>query len=219
MKLFEPSVKKLIEKKDYDGLGKLLHSNPHLANEGITIPFDVLCIIKAHPLHRICDPVHAGELTDLEAVRLANVLLSHGAQIDGDKNKKEGTPLLAAASLHAEQVAILYIDKGADIHYTYKDNGATALHWASFVGRDRLVDKLITSHAFIDLHDNTYKSTPLGWAIHSLQSNDVQNMHNQRACIKLLLKAGAEIRNLDTSKKEYIYTLANGDSELESLIQ
>jgi len=215
MNLFKPQVKKLIENKDYNGLNQLLADNPNLVNEGITIPYDSFCRTKAHPLHRICDGVFAGKITDNEAVNLAKIFLDNGADIDGDKIKNDGTPLLAAASLHAEQVGIFYIENGADVHYTYKNDGASALHWASFCGRDKLVDILIKANSSIDKPDNTYISTPLGWAIHSMQSNDMENKHNQLECIKLLLKNGADTRKLDKEKNDYLQSLAKTDPELK----
>ncbi len=218
MILFKPRIKKLIENKDYSGLKQLLSKYPNLANKGITIPFDIFCRKKAHPLHRICDAVFTGKITDYEAVDLAKVFLENGANVDGDKHKNEGTPLLAAASLHAEQVGIFYIDNGADVHYTYKNDGASALHWAAFCGRDKLVERLIRANAEIDESDAKYKSTPFGWAIHSLQSNDIGNKHNQMSCIKLLLKSGANSRELDEDKNDYLLSLSVDDSELQNLL-
>lgn len=218
MILSKPQVKKLIENKDYAGLNQLLSNSPTLANEGITIPYDFLCVTVAHPLHRICDGVFTGKLTDAEAIKLAKIFLDHGANIDGDKYKNEGTPLLAAASLHAEQVGIFYIDQGADVHYTFKNDGATALHWASFCGLDKLVKRLITANAYVDEPDREHKSTPLGWAIHSLQSKDKMNMHNQEECIKLLLMSGADIKNLNKEKIEFLFTLTKDNIELENLL-
>ena len=153
MKLFKPKVKKLIENKDCKGLNKLLADNPNLANEGITIPYDIMCRTKAHPLHRLCDAVFSKKMTDEEAIQLAQVFLEFGANIDGDKMRGEGTPILGAASLHAEQLGIFYLENGADIHYTYQNNGESALHWASFCGRDKLVDRLIKVNAPIDKPD------------------------------------------------------------------
>jgi ankyrin repeat protein len=218
MNLFKPKVKRLIEKKDYAGLRALLSTFPDLANKGITIPFDLICSIKAHPLHRICDAVIAGKITDDDAVSFAKIFLENGAHIDGDKNKNEGTPLLAAASLHAEQVGIFYIDQGADIHYTHKNDGASALHWAAFCGRDKLVARLISANAEIDEPDIAYDSTPLGWAIHALQSNDMGNKYHQLNCIKLLLKSGADTKNLQKEKNDYLLWLSKNDPELQAFI-
>ncbi|GAB5526976.1 MAG: hypothetical protein Roseis2KO_48480 [Roseivirga sp.] len=218
MKLFKPGIKTLIERKDTSGLQALLAKQPDLANAGITIPFDLLCRTKAHPLHRLCDPVFTGKITDKEAVQLAEVFLAQGAHIDGDKNKGEGTPLLAAASLHAEQLGIFYIHNGADIHYTHKNDGATALHWAAFCRLDKLAAKLISADAKVDEPDAAYKSTPLGWAIHSLQSSDTVNQRHQLNCIKLLLESQASPEKLDKEKHDYLIRLAKEDADLQNLL-
>lgn len=218
MNLFTPGVKTLIERKDASGLQKLLANQPDLANAGITIPFDLLCRTKAHPLHRLCDPVFTGKITDEDAVQLARVFLASGANIDGDKDKGEGTPLLAAASLHAEQLGIFYIDKGADVHYTYKNDGASPLHWAAFCGLDKLVARLVNTNAKVDQPDSAHNSTPLGWAIQPLKSNDTRNQHNQLNCIKLLLESNADIEKLDKEKRDYLIRLTKDEAGLESLL-
>lgn len=218
MNPLNPEVKKLIENKDCEGLSKLLADNPILANEGITIPYDIMCREEAHPLHRLCDAVSSKKITDEEAIQLAQVFLEFGACIDGDKKTDGGSPILGAASLHAERLGIFYIDNGADVHYTYQNNGESALHWASFCGRDKLVDTLIKAGAAIDTPDNTHNSTPLGWAIHALQSNDKENKHNQVDCMKLLLKSGADTEKLGKEQSDYLFSLAQGDNELQNLL-
>lgn len=213
----KPTVKKLIEQKDNDGLRQLLADSPDLANEGITIPYDFFCRTKGHPLHRLCDAVFAGKMTDEEAITLAKTFLENGADIDGDK--KGGTPLLAAASLHAEQLGIFYIDNHADINFRDENDNASALHWAAFCGRDKLVNKLIQSKVILDEPDKSYECTPLGWAIHSLMSNDIGNKHNQIACIKLLLQAGADVKKLSVDHTQYLQSITESDSELKDLLQ
>lgn len=208
-------VKKLIERKDADGLRKTLGANPSLANEGITIPHDFFCRAKAHPLHRICDAVFANKLTDEEAITLAKIFLEYGAHING---YNDGSPLLAAASLHAEQLGIFYIDNGADINITDENDNASALHWAAFCGRDKLVDKLIKSKAANDEPDKTHQSTPLGWAIHCLSSDDKGNRHNQFACIKLLMQSGADINKLSYQAKEKLLSISDNDPELKTIL-
>jgi hypothetical protein len=209
------TVKRLIEKKDADGLRKTLADNPSLANEGITIPHDFFCRTKAHPLHRICDAVFVHKLTDEEAITLAKIFLEYGANING---YNDGSPLLATASLHAEQLGIFYIDNGADINITDENDNASALHWAAFCGRDKLVDKLIKSKAVIDKPDKTHQSTPLGWAIHCLSSNDRGNLHNQLACIKLLIQAGADINKLSLEAIENLHSISDNDPELKTIL-
>ena len=214
----KPEIKALIENKDYEGIRLLLANNLNLANEGITIPYDRKCTSKAHPLHRICDAVFAKKITDEEAIEFAKIFLDYGANIDGNKIKEnKDTPLLAAASLHAEQLGIFYIERGADIYFAAPD-GATALHWAAYCGRDKLVEKLIQQKASIDQLDTSYNSTPLGWTIEPLITEDKSNTHHQVSCIKLLLKAGADVTTLDKEKNQYLHLLAKEDLELTNLL-
>jgi hypothetical protein len=213
------NMKELIEQKDYAGIQSSLAANPALANEGITIPFDNKSTIPAHPLHRICDAVFSKEIKDEEAIEIAKIFLDFGANINGSKIKvHEDTPLLAAASLHAEQLGMFYIDRGADIDYKDRNDGATALHWAAYCGRDKLVGKLIKEKAEIDSRDKSHDTTPLGWTIHSLMSGDKTNAHHQVSCIKLLLKAGADPNYLDQRQVQYLRQLAQDDPELATLL-
>src|SRR5450432_3217055 len=101
-------MKKLIDSMNYEGIRRALSDNPDLANEGI--PYDDVNTTKAHPLHRICDGVFSKKYTDEEAVSMAKIFLAYGAHINGDQLvEKQDTPLLAAASLNADQVAIFYV--------------------------------------------------------------------------------------------------------------
>jgi ankyrin repeat protein len=209
------TVKKLIEQKDTDGIRKTLADNPSLANESITIPYDLFCRTKAHPLHRICDAIFAHKMTDEEAITIAKIFLEFGADING---YNDGSPLLAAASLHAEELGIFYIDNGANVNITDENDKASALHWAAFCGLDKLVDKLIKSNALIDEPDKTHQSTPLGWAIHCLTSNNEGNLHNQLTCIKLLIEAGANINKLSLEAKENLHSISDKDTELEKIL-
>lgn len=212
-------LKKIIEKKDLAGLKRLLTNNPNLANEGITIPYDSKCTSKAHPLHRICDAVFANKITDEEAVEIAGIFIGHGANIDGDKTtQNKDTPLLAAASLHAEKLGIYYIENGADIYYADKNDGATALHWAAYCGKNKLVERLIQEKAQIDQRDVSYNNTPLGWAIEPLMTDNKFDTHHQVSCIKLLLKAGADITALNNDKIQCLHLLAKDDLELKNLL-
>ncbi len=104
----EQTLKKLIDNKDYPGIEQALSDNPALANE--EIPYDEMNSTKAHPLHRICDGVFTGKYTDEEAVEMARIFIEHGANVNGNRMEiKKDTPLIAAASLNADKVAILYI--------------------------------------------------------------------------------------------------------------
>ena len=51
----------------------------------------------------------------------------------------------------------------------YDSEGATALHAATFHGRQDIVDLLLQAGADINARDREYSATPAGWAIHYLR--------------------------------------------------
>jgi ankyrin repeat protein len=184
------TMKTLIDNKDYQGIREALSENPLLANEGI--PLDDKNTTKAHPLHRICDGVFANTYSDEEAVEMAKIFLEFGANVNGNELiEKRDTPLIAASSLHADKVGILYIEHGANIHHP-GCHGGTALHWAAWCGRDILVKRLIQEKAEINRVCIDFRSTPLFWASHGLKYGGEMNRHHQVECIKMLLDAGAD---------------------------
>ena len=74
--------------------------------------------------------------------------------------------------------------------------GETALHWAALLGADRLAARLIERTADLNLADEKYKSTPLGWAIHGWSEPPAANRGNrgrQREVAALLIAAGARV--------------------------
>ncbi|HYF31755.1 MAG TPA: ankyrin repeat domain-containing protein [Chitinophagaceae bacterium] len=185
-----PVIQQLMARVDYEGIRKLLAQNPTLANEGL--PADEMNPIKAHPLHRICDGVFAKTYTDEQAAAMAKIFLEHKANVNGYVLiEGKDSPLTAAASLHADEVAFLYIEYGADIHHP-GCHGGTALHWAAWCGRDRLVQRLLQAGADINKRCFEYTSTPLVWAVHGYKFGGRENRHHQLECARMLLQAGAD---------------------------
>ncbi|GAB3945468.1 hypothetical protein GCM10028805_14600 [Spirosoma harenae] len=210
------SLRKLITNKDFDAIKEALDQNPQLANE--ELPYDEHNPAKAHPLHRICDDVMSGTCSDDEAVLMATVFLDHGANVDGNSLVDlHDTPLVAAASLHAEKVGILYVDKGATINHP-GCYGGTALHWAAWVGRDKLVERLIAANADIHKRCVEFQSTPLLWAVHGLKFGGSENRHNQAECVRLLLAAGADKTVPNKEGTTPIEFLDDKDEELRQLL-
>ena len=209
-------MKKLIDNKDHEGIRNALSKNPDLANEGI--PFDEANTTKAHPLHRICDGVFAKRYRDEEAVEMAKIFLAYGANIDGyGLVEGKDTPLIAAASLHADKVGILYIENGAYIHHA-GCSGGTALHWAAWCGRDTLVSRLIRENADLNKKCIDYKATPLFWAFHGFKYGGEENKHNQIECIRLLIRSGAD-KNIPNGEGTTIFELLEEqDVELIKLV-
>ena len=184
------TMKKLIDNKDYQGIEQALANDPSLANEGI--PYDSVNTTKAHPLHRICDGVFSGTYTDAEGVQMARIFLAHGANINGNGLiEKQDTPLVAAASLNADQVAILYIENGADLNHA-GCHGGTALHWAAWCGRDQVIKKLVQQGAEINKLCIDFIATPLFWAVHGLKNGGTTSSSNYLECVRILIQAGAD---------------------------
>ena len=210
-------IRQMIMDKDYEGIERALSNDPALANTGI--PYDEKNVTKAHPLHRICDGVFAHRYSDDEAVEIARIFLAHGARVDGlELVPQKDSPLVAAASLHAEAVGILYIEHGATVDHP-GCHGGTALHWAAWTGRDRLVKRLIEANADIYRLCVDFKSTPLLWAVHGLKHGGPENVHHQVECVRLLLAAGADKGVPNAEGTMPIGFLEDGDVELIELLK
>lgn len=209
-------IRNLVIRKDLAGLEKALSEEPLLASKGW--PADENNPVLAHPLHRICDEVYNGTITDADSIDAANVFLNHGADINGNvTEEKNDTPLVAAASLNAERLGLFYIDRGANIFHA-GCHGGTALHWAAWCGKDLLVERLITEGSEINRRCIDFKSTPLFWAIHGFVNFGKENREHYTVIVKALTEAGADktIPNIDGNKPSEL--LEPGD-ELLLLLQ
>lgn len=210
-------IKNLLQNKDYEGLRKILSANPSLANEGIELEAEDC--LKVHPLHRICDEVFAGHYTEKEGLAMAKIWIELGADVNGvDLKEKQDSPLTAAISLYANQIALFYIQQGADIHHK-GCYGGTALHWAAWCGSVLVLEKLLALGASVNQLCIDFQSTPLFWAIHGLKTGGEGNKHQQIACAKLLLKYGADkyIPNFEGFKPYQL--LDEQNEELEQLLK
>ncbi|MEZ2336252.1 ankyrin repeat domain-containing protein [Mucilaginibacter sp. RCC_168] len=210
-------MKTLIDNKDYQGIEQTLSNNPSLANEGL--PYDSVNTTKAHPLHRLCDGVFSGTYTDAEAVKMARIFLAHGANVNGNRLvEKQDTPLTAAASLHADQVALLYIENGADLNHA-GCHGGTALHWAAWCGRDKVVEKLVQQGAEINKICIDFKATPLFWAVHGLKNGGATTSSNYLECVRILVQADADKTIPNCDGNTAFELLDDGDLELKELLK
>lgn len=209
-------MNELILKKNYKGIEQTLAKNPSLANEGIS--YDDVNTTKAHPLHRLCDRIFSNLITDEEGVEIAKLFLKYGANINGDALKeKQDTPLSAACSLHADQLALLYIEKGAEIHHP-GCHGGTALHWAAWTGRPLLVKILVEKGAEINKLCIDFKATPLFWGIHGLKNGGYGNMEDCLEITRTLLRAGADKSIPNGNGFKVFDMVGNEDTALKDLL-
>jgi len=179
-------VKTAIEAGDAAALFRLLTEVPARASELIRWGND--CRIATHPLHYVSDMLFNGVLQKGRELPLVEALIQAGADVDFQRNGKD-TPLIGAASLGAEEVALKLLDAGAKPSLR-GGFGETALHWAALLGEDRLAARLIEG-TDLNLKDERYKSTPLGWAIHGWCNPPAGNQGRQSEVVALLIAAGS----------------------------
>jgi hypothetical protein len=186
-------MKAAIRDGDVAALRRLLSEDASRANAPIIWGKDDC--IRTHPLHFASDMVFEGTLQSGKALLLIDALIEAGADLDFQREREDGktidTPLIGAASLGAEEVGLRLLDAGArpDLRGMF---GETALHWAAFLGEDRLAARLIQG-SDINLKDKKYNSPPLGWAIHGCYNPPAGNYGKQREVASLLVRAGAAV--------------------------
>jgi ankyrin repeat protein len=99
--------------------------------------------------------------------------------------------LIGAASLGAQDVGLRLLDAGASPELL-GEFGETALHWAALLGADRLAERLI-SRTDINLRDERYDASCLGWAVHGRSNPPAGNHGSQCEVAALLVAAGAKV--------------------------
>jgi hypothetical protein len=182
-------VKTAIDNGDIDSLRLLLAEDSSRANALISWGATNRCLTP--PLHYISDMLFEGTLKKGKELSLVEALIEAGADLDFQRDKKGDTPLIGAASLGAEDVGLKLLDAGAkpELRGLF---GETALHWAALLGEARLAERLIPG-SDVNLKDEKYKSSSLGWAIHGWSDPPAGNEGKQREVVDLLIAAGATV--------------------------
>lgn len=204
----DESFRLLIETGDLEGLRDALVSNPALANQRISWFLNQKN--ESDPLHYVCDCVFNGKLDDGQALRIAALLIEHGALIEGTEGKEP--PLIAATSLGTEPVAKLLIESDANLEATAVF-GAGPLHWAASVGLPSTVELLIQRGAKLEVKCAEFGATPLYWAVFSFGQQGPNKKRDPLGAAKVLLEAGASV---DTANNQGISALKcsqQGDSD------
>ena len=182
------NIRDLVFSANLQALSDILSVHPELANREISLPDNPT---TEHPLHRICDGVFSGYYSEATGLKLAQLFLTHGADINVDRKDGKDSPLTAACSLCSDQLALFYIQQGASIDHR-GCHGGTALHWASWCGRDVVVEKIVHLNPDINQVCIDFKSTPLFWAIHGYKFGEQAKRHHQVNCARILLAHGAD---------------------------
>jgi hypothetical protein len=182
-------VKTTIRNGDADTLRRVLAQDPTKANA--LIYWGINDCVRTHPLHYVSDMLFSGVLQKGKELPLVDALLEAGAAVDFRKVDKRETPLIGAASLGAEDVGLRLLDAGAAPELR-GDFGETALHWAALLGEDRLAGRLIAG-TDLNLRDEKYNSSPLGWAVYGWGDPPAGNQGRQREVVTLLVAAGGRV--------------------------
>ncbi len=199
----DDTFRRLIEQGDVEGVRRALERDPTLANR--TIRWHLNQDNESDPLHYVSDCVSQGWLTNGREGELAELLLAHGAAIDGNEGRE--SPLIGSASLGAEKVSTVLIQAGAALDATALYN-ASALHWAAWVGASTTVEQLVARGVELEAKDSEFGATPLFWAVHGYGPNGPEKK-DQVGAAKVLLAAGANAR---TSNKEGCSALEMADT-------
>jgi ankyrin repeat protein len=181
-----------ISRGDVDGVRRALEAEPELANR--TIRWHLNQDNQSDPLHYVSDCVGQGWLTNGTEGEIAALLLEHGAALEGSEGRE--SPLIAAASLGAERVAVLLIDAGAELERR-SIFGSRALHWAAWIGLPATVERLAGSGADIEARCTEFGATPLFWAVHGYGPKGHREKGGQVEAARTLIAAGAEIETLN----------------------
>jgi hypothetical protein len=182
-----------IQNGDAGALRRLLAEDASRANA--LIHWGVNKGILTHPLHYVSDMLFESTLTKGKELPLIEALIEVGADLNFQRDREDGkkgdTPLIGAASLGAEDVGLRLLDAGArpELRGLF---GETALHWAALLGEDRLAAGLIAG-SDVNLKDEKYHSSPLGWALHGWRNPPAGNHGRQREVAALLVSAGATV--------------------------
>ena len=208
------SIKEAIEKGSVEELGALLADNPQLANTRIEWEYNQPN--TSDPLHFVSDCVFHGSLKPADAVELSKVLLQHGAEINGSVNAE--TPLIGAVSLSVASVAHMLINAKADIHAT-SVHGATALHWAAYVGLPDITKLLIERGAKLEQKCTSFAATPLFWSAHAVRYGAATEHSGIVAAARILVNCGAKTDTTNHQGYKLLQlAIDTGNQELIDLI-
>lgn len=171
----------LIECDDLAGLGRLLHEHPELPE------FRPAQGDGQQLLHL------AARSGSASCVAL---LIEHCAPLDArcaeEGGQQGATPLLIAAELAREDVALCLLAAGADPDVCLPAGGETALQFAAAHGQEALVVALLNAGADIEAQARWHSYDDQLGAYGGNGALHVAALNNRAEIVRLLLKAGAE---------------------------
>jgi ankyrin repeat protein len=103
----------------------------------------------------------------------------------------EDTVLVALAARNNRTDAVrLLLECGLPVD-ARGQHGGTPLHWASFHGNVDMARAILAFAPPLEVSDDDFKATPLGWAIHGSQNGWYAQSGDYAGTVTLLLEAGA----------------------------
>jgi ankyrin repeat protein len=157
------------------------------------------CTIQAQT-QDIFDISRKGTLEEIKAV------FSKNPESINSVTENKSSPLILACYRNNEAVALFLADKVADINYN--SGMGSALMAAVMSGNEKIIEKLISLNADLNLKDNQGK-TALIYAV----------FFNKNEVVKLLLKAGSDKKITDNDGRTALdYATFNKNTELIILL-
>ncbi len=187
--MVEP-VRQAIHSGAAEELRRLLREDPALTHADVG--YGDGSSNTAPPLHLVCDAVFRKLISEEQALALTDVLLDAKVDLEHRFAKSGDSYLISAASLGVETVGIRMVEQGADVSRVGLF-GATALHWAAFMGLDRMAHALLAAGSDLELRDQEHQSTPLEWALHAWENGTNGRRERLPEVASVLVAAGARV--------------------------
>lgn len=183
-------VREAIEAGDAAGLSAILRRDPAAA--ATEIRWGPGGKNRVPPLHFVCDAVFRKQIDGDTGVASAEVLLEAGEDPNRAYARSGDTFLIAAASLGAEAVGLLLLERRAEVGARGLF-GATALHWAAIMGCADLAEALASRGCGLETRDEEYRCTPLEWALHGWTAGTNGHRDGLPAVARALVRRGAVV--------------------------
>ena len=108
--------------------------------------------------------------------------------------KELADAMMMATWYDRPEVIALLLDRGVDPSIRHVREGHTPLHLAAYEGRLTIAELLLRRGAPVNVHDDTYGTTPLVWALHAMLVDGKRPAQRWRDVARLLIRAGADVK-------------------------
>lgn len=123
--------------------------------------------------------------------RIADVLQKH-PDIADSLTTTHTQHLAHAARNNQTAIVSRLLEQGFPVQSTGQ-HGATPLHWACFHGNAAMVEGVLKYQPPLELRDQDFKSTPLGWATHGSLNGWHRDTGDYLKVVQRLVQAGAQV--------------------------